>query len=117
MNRRKEDTLKYVRDYAERLRADQAKRSIVSKLSVWIKNLIVWGIMAAIIGSVLYSHYVEANNPEAESVKMQAKVEMAKSKMTPTGEELARMAEEREAREAEQKRQFEQEINKTYEQV
>ena len=63
VSRRKEDTLKYIREYTDRLKADEAKRSIAAKAGGWVSNLIVWGAMAAIVGSVLYSHYLEANNP------------------------------------------------------
>jgi len=79
--------------------------------------LIVYGAMVLIVGSALYQRWNEENNPELELTKVQKKIEKAKSKMTPTGEELARMAAEKEAKESQKRSKFEQEISMTYDKV
>lgn len=106
-----------MKEYQDRVNADLAKQSYAKKASGWISNLIVYGTMALIVGGALYQQLNEHNNPEVEIAKVQAKIQKAKSNMTPTGEELARMATEKEAREAAQRSKFEQDINQTYDKV
>jgi len=107
----------YMKEYQDRVNAELAKQSYARKAGGWISNLIVYGIMALIVGGALYQEWNEQNNPELELAKVQAKIEKAKSRVTPTGEELARMAAEKEAREAQKRSKFEQEISKTYDKV
>jgi hypothetical protein len=54
INRRKDDTIKYMKEYQDRVNADLAKRSYAKKASGWISNLIVYGTMALIVGGALY---------------------------------------------------------------
>ena len=117
MTRRKDDTIRYMKEYQDRVNAELAKQSYARKAGGWISNLIVYGTMALIVGGALYQQWNEQNNPELELAKVQTKIEKAKSKVTPTGEELARMAAEKEAREAQKRSKFEQEISNTYDKV
>lgn len=82
-----------------------------------MRTLLVWSVSAFIIGGSLYSKYKETYHPEiaeeAERVKQAGK----RPKMTPSAEDLTRLAKEREAKEDEMRRKFEQEINEKYEVV
>lgn len=112
VTRRKEMTIKFLTNHYTKVHEEERKRSMLSKSGGWIKNLIVWAVIAFIVGSSVYSKYQEhvgVPQTDLETRKMQAK-----SKIIPTGEELARMATEREAQEAAQRRRFEKEIDERY---
>jgi hypothetical protein len=110
---RKEMTIKFLTDHYKKVNEENKRRSMISKTGGLIKTLIVYGVVAFILGTAVYSRYMEIYHPESTET-IEVKRIKAKSKMTPTGEELARMAKEREEQEAAQRRKFEQEINETY---
>lgn len=73
ITRRKEDTVKYLLSHTEKEKAKIAQIGTVGKCKGWIQTLIIYGVMAAVIGPVLYANYKEVMGVEVDTEETTAK--------------------------------------------